>query len=111
MELGKTVEVPLSPEKILSSPAESALVEKFKSEWTYKELLELLKHGYLTVIWPAERPSLLLTWNNDLEEYRSFYMGYPNSKFRVLDPKPAYIVKVGEKTYWVTSEGNLWKTW
>jgi hypothetical protein len=111
MEDGKTVQIPLSPEKINSPPAEYAVVEKFKSEWTYDEMSELLKHGELTVIWPAERPSLMVAFGDDLVIYKSVYMKYPDSKFLVLDPKPDLIVKVGEKTYWVTKEGNLWKTW
>ena len=109
MEPGEAVTVSIDPQKVDSLTATTARIERFKSEYTYDEMLEKLKHGYLTAIWPAERPSLLILFNNDLEEYRDFYMKYPDSKFRLLDPRPEYQVTIGKELYWVTASGNLWK--
>ena len=111
MEIGKTVQIPLSPEKILSPPAEYAVVEKFKSEWTYDELVSVNKKIPLTIAWGELGSRLLVLDYNDLIDYKSMLDSYPEAKFTVLDPKPAYVVKVGEKTYWVSSKGTFWKTW
>ena len=105
LEQGKSVEVSINPEKVLST-ATTATVERFKSEWTYDELVPVNKKIPLTIIWPAERPSLLILDYNDLEGYYS-----SKDKFLVLDPKPEYVVKVGDKTYWVSKDRKLWKTW
>lgn len=105
LELGKTVEVALNPETILSPPTGPAVVEKFKSEWTYAELLPVNKQIPLTIVFGEPGSRLLITDYNDLKSYK------PEGNLTVLDPKPAYIVKVGKKTYWVSSGGTLWKTW
>jgi hypothetical protein len=111
LKLGKTVEIALNPEIIISPPSNPAIVEKFKSEWTYAELLKVNKQIPLTIVWGEPGSWLLVLDYNDLIDYKSMLDSYPAAKFAVLDPKPAYIVKVGEKTYWVSSGGTLWKTW
>jgi hypothetical protein len=111
LEMGKSVQIALSPEKILSPPAEFAVVEKFKSEWNLDELLPVNKQIPLTIVWGELGSRFLVLDYNDLASYQSLLARWPEVKFHVLDPKPAYIVKVGEKKYWVTLEGNLWKIW
>ena len=78
---------------------------------TYDELVSVNKKIPLTIVWGEPGSWLLVTDYNDLIDYKSMGDSYPAAKFTVLDPKPAYVVKVGEKTYWVTKDRKFWKTW
>jgi len=93
MELGKTVEVALNPETILSPPTGPAFVEKFKSEWTYAELLKVNKQIPLTIVWGEPGAWLLVRDYNDLMDYKSLLNSYPSPNLLFLTQSRSMLLK------------------
>jgi hypothetical protein len=94
-------------DEVINPSADFLVVNPFKSDYGYYELLRLLKKIPLTVVWEGKDGShLLIRRRSDL------WKGHNSKdKFVVLDPKPAYSVQVGDRTYWVGPSGKFWKTW
>ncbi len=109
---GGSVTLSIDASKVESPTSTTAVVEKINPEPGYNELLNLLHHGYLTVVWgePGWRSELLNL--EDLVDNKSVYLDpkYADYKFHLLDPMPEYKVNIGKDLYWVTASGNLWKT-
>jgi len=107
LKIGDSLRLAINPGEVLSPSAEFAVVKLFKTDWSYRELLMILEKLPLTVVWDLGEGTQLL-----VENYLDLKNNYNSSeKFLVLNPKPVYSVRVGNKEYWVGSSGKFWKTW
>ncbi|MFH1503350.1 MAG: hypothetical protein ABIE36_01710 [Candidatus Diapherotrites archaeon] len=108
LKMGDSLIVTLNPEIINSPTASFATIGPFNPNLsTYYELNSVLKIGPLSTVWVGRDDSHMLIRN-----YEDFVEYYNSSeKFLLLDPIPAYIVRVGSKLYWVGQEGKFWKTY
>jgi len=107
LKLGDSLVIALNPDVVLSPSAQSVVVKPFDADLNYYELLALVKKLPLTVVNVLNGGSQLLIRN--YFELKDFFNS--TEKFRILEPMPAYYLKVGTKEYWVGKEGKFWKTW
>ncbi len=106
LKIGDSLVVAISPGEVLSPSAKFAVVKPFKANLGYYELLPVSKKLPLTIVWVGKKGSHLLV--SDYPDLRDYFK--PEDNFLVLDPKPAYSVRVGSKEYWVGPSGKFWKT-
>lgn len=89
--------------KVLGKDVKSQ-VTVFKERWGFTELKPVLKEIALNVKVGEGDPALLV------ENYECFVMFYkPGDNFRVLLPRPKYLVEIEGETYYVKEDYSLWK--